>query len=251
LDKFEKLRILVLDDSEDSLMSTAGEVGIYVDRNQIFCTTKAAEVQELIEKNSINTMFIDIDLGEKTNGFETAARMRGKFPNVNCIFCTGHPEYALDGYDYDPLDFVIKPINLLKLQRVLVKAADALQPIPKQHSENIAILTEGGFRLVNTDDVVYVEKILRKVIINLKGGDKVVSRYSILQLEKIFDGFDFFRPHQSFLVPIREISDVQAEEGMRGNFNIKLKDSSAKIPLARGKFAQLKEMLAERGIKFI
>ena len=250
MENYDKLRILVLDDNEDSLLATVSEIGIYVNKGNIFSTVDPSSVERMILENHINTAFIDIDLGE-TNGFDAATRIQKTYPEVNCIFCTGHPEYALDGYDYDPLDFIVKPINLLKLERVLKKAEEALSPIADPASEKIAILTEGGFKLVDTEDIIYVEKVLRKVIIHGQNDTTVVSRYSIGQLEKIFEGYGFFKPHQSFLVPIGEIKDVHAEESMRGSFYISLKRSSAKVPLARGNLKPLKEILEARGFKFI
>ena len=233
----KKLKILVLDDDWDSLMATVSEIGIYVDKGNIVYTQDPGEVISLIESDNVNTAFLDIDLGD-TNGFDAATSIHITHPEVNCIFCTGHPEYALDGYDYNPLDFVVKPVNLLKLERVLKKAEAALstwevKPVP---SEKIAILTGGGFQLVDTDDVVYVEKILRKVIIHTKNNVDISTKYSIGQLEKIFEGYDFFRPHQSFLVPLREIRNVHAEEGIRGSFYITLKNSKAKVNLSRNNY---------------
>jgi DNA-binding LytR/AlgR family response regulator len=251
----ELLKILVLDDDADALDSTVRAVGSYVSKDRIFAANRVSDALDLIEKNEINTAFIDINLGEDS-GFQVAARLHNLFPHVSLVFCTGHQEYALEGYDYDPLGFLMKPVSLIRLEKILHKAA-RIASSSGEHAvsaedrpQAVAVSTSGGFNMINPDDIYYIEKKSRKAIIYCHGGEVTVSRYSLNQLEEIFSDVSFFQPHRAYLVPLQEIQNVIIDETKEA-YSMTLKRSDTKIPMARGKPNELKKILACHGIKFI
>jgi DNA-binding LytR/AlgR family response regulator len=77
-----------------------------------------------------------------------------------------------------------------------------------------------------------------------------VAKYNLTQLEEILAPHNFFRCHQSFIVPIKKIRYVKSNEFGK-TYSIMLRECYEEIPLSRGKHAEMKELLEKHGIKFV
>ena len=86
--------------------------------------TSAENFQSLLTDNSVDLLFLDICLKENT-GFSVAAYLKKNFPDIMVVFVTGFENFAIDGYEYEPLDFLAKPVSLSKLTRVLNHALES------------------------------------------------------------------------------------------------------------------------------
>ena len=117
-------------------------------------------------------------------------------------------------------------------------------------SKKIGINAEGGYQIVDVDSILYIEKKGRKIYINTKGKKSLVSKYNLTQLEEILQPHEFFRCHQSFIVPIRKIRYVKNNQFGK-TYSIILRESYDEIPLSRSKHAEIKERLSQYGIKFV
>ena len=195
------------------------------------------------------------------SGIELAKRLSSFLPEISIIFCTGHAYFAADCYDFEPVDFVTKPINTARIQRAIERAQKKLRNTiseitiandkkPDTKSKKIGINAEGGYQIMDVDNILFIEKKGRKVYINTKGKKSLVSKYNLTQLEEILAPHDFFRCHQSFIVPIKKIRYVKNNQFGK-TYSIILKESYDEIPLSRSKHAEIKEKLELYGIKFV
>ena len=158
------------------------------------------------------------------------------------------------------MDFITKPINTARIQRAIERAekrlrntigefnVDKKNEAPK--SKKIGINVEGGYQILDVDNILFIEKRARKIYINTKGKNSLVSKYNLTQLEEILAPHDFFRCHQSFIVPIKKIKYVKSNQFGK-TYSIILKESYDEIPLSRSKHAEIKEKLEQFGIKFV
>lgn len=244
------LSVLVIDDDEISLEATKEALGYYIPKEKIFCTTDMKSAILILKSEAINLILLDIEM-KINNGFEVAQFLKREYPGIPFIFLTGHTQFALEGYAYAPLDFLTKPVNLLRLKEALEKASEKNKAnAAASGGKKIGINVEGGFTLLNIDEIIYIEKKMRKVYIYSKNGELHITRYTMEQLQNIFEEFDFFRTHQSFLVPIKQISNVEIDE-FRNSYIIHLKDSNVTVPLSRNKYGEFKETLKAKGIRFV
>lgn len=199
------------------------------------------DVIEFLQNNIIDLLFLDIEMGE-IDGIEVARKIKLIHPNTLVIFVTGHPGFALEGYEVYPVDFLIKPINMIRLERALnkVKEINSYRLIENDHK--IAMNVNSGIKIVNISDILYIEKQGRKISVVCKKNEIIYSRESMKDLESLFSSFDFYRPHQSFLVPIKQIKAIYPDKYTR-SYIIKLFDSNINIPVSRNKYPKLKEIL--------
>lgn len=241
------IRILIVDDEEVSREATKTILNHY-DVEIVGEAESGLTAMLLIKENpDIDLVMLDIEM-KNDSGFDIAEYINNNFPSINIVFLTGHVGFALDGYRFEPMDFLTKPINVMRLEKVLQKVNELKNNDIQINVEKIGIHVEGGYDIINVDDILYIEKRLRKIYLVMKGTEKVISKYSMEKLEMIFEKYDFVRVYQSFLVPAKHIASIY-EDGNRVYY-VTLDNAKVKIPLSRNKYVELKEGMEKRGILF-
>lgn len=202
------------------------------------------DVIGFLQNNDIDLLFLDIEMGQ-IHGIELARHIKSIYPNILVIFVTGHTEFALEGYEVYPVDFLIKPINTPRLERALNKVKEIKSSRLIKNNYKIGINVDSGIKMVNISDILYIEKQGRKVSIICKNNEIIYSKESMKNLEALFSSFKFYRPHQSFLVPIKQIKSIYPDKYTR-SYVIQLFDSNTNIPVSRNKYSKLKELLEKQ-----
>lgn len=163
--------------------------------------------------------FLDIEM-EKLNGMEVARIVREKAPAMSLVFATAYVEYALEGYEVQALDYLLKPIEVGKIQRVLERFL-AYQPEEAEY----AIFDVAGVPMrINLDDLLYAEASQREVL--LFRVDKAVLSVSIT-LKEFTELVDerFISPHRSYVVNLQHVGKLLKQD-------VEL-TTGTKIPLSR------------------
>jgi len=253
------IRTIVVDDEHTSAEATIAMLKKFPIIDVIEYIDNSPELISQLPHLDAELLILDIEM-PYNNGMNVASFVKKKYPKIEIIFCTGHAYFAADCYDFEPVDFITKPINAARIQRAIERAqkrlrntiseiaADVKNEAPK--SKKIGINVEGGYQILDVDNILYIEKRARKIYINTKGKNSLVSKYNLTQLEEILAPHDFFRCHQSFIVPIKKIRYVKNNQFGK-TYSIILKESYDEIPLSRSKHAEIKEKLEQFGIKFI
>ncbi len=254
----EPIKTVVVDDDHTSAAATmailkkfpAVEVTEYIDNSP--------ELMSRLPDLGAELLILDIEM-PYNNGMNVASIVKKKYPKIEIIFCTGHAYFAADCYDFEPVDFVTKPINEARIQRAIERAQKKLRADADRNSEaknvqrkskKIGINIEGGYRIIEVESILYIEKKARKVYIHTNSGKSFVAKYNLTQLEEILSPHNFFRCHQSFIVPIKKIRYVKSNEFGK-TYSIMLRECYEEIPLSRSKHAEIKETLEQYGIKFV
>ena len=146
-----------------------------------------------------NLAFLDIEMA-KLNGMEVARIVREKALDLELVFATAYAEYAIEGYEVQALDYLLKPINVEKITRVLTRY---LEELPEEAAYIIVDIAGQPSRL-NLDDVIYVEADGGEVIVVLE--EKTLSlKMSLTEFEKLLDE-RFVSTHRSYLVNLQYVS---------------------------------------------
>ncbi len=202
-----------------------------------------------LQSQQIDLAFLDIELGTDS-GFQLARHIHKAFPACMVIFLTGHVNFALEGYEYGPVDFLVKPVNLMRLEQALLQVRARLEPYAAQAAAEdacIGIQSGNQLEIVNVQKILYLEKKGWKVLLVCEDGKTISSRDSLQTLEPTFLPRGFFRCHQSFLIPVRRIRSVQLDES-KYTYSIYLDGTDTPIPLSRNRVSGLRQMLSERGL---
>lgn len=254
----EPIRTIVVDDEHPSGEATIAVLKQFPYINVIDYIDNSPELMSKLDQINAELIILDIEMPHN-NGLNVASYVKKKHPKIEIIFCTGHAYFAADCYDFEPVDFVTKPLNVPRMQRALERAQKKLRNTISEFmatekseakSKKIGINVEGGYTILDVNNIQYIEKRGRKIYINTKDKKSLISKYNLTQLEEILAPHDFFRCHQSFIVPMKRIRYVKNNQFGK-TYSIILKESYDEIPLSRGKHAEMKEKLEQYGIKFV
>ncbi|WP_346880437.1 LytTR family DNA-binding domain-containing protein [Clostridium sp. UBA3061] len=245
-----QLKVLLVDDEDICLEDLKSTLATFKYINVIGEARSGSDTVKFLQKyeKEVDLIFLDIEIKD-INGFELAKHIQSAYSYVKIIFLTGHVGFALKGYEFQPVDFLTKPINIIRLEQSLLRVK-SLKTSEKVNTEiKIGIHVEGGFEIITVNDILYIEKRGRKVCIICKDGLVFNSSDSVQKLESIFQNYGFFRSHQSFIIPTNKIKRISSDKFSRV-YGVKLEDVEENIPLSREKYNELKELLKNEEMEF-
>jgi DNA-binding LytR/AlgR family response regulator len=209
----KQLRCLIIDDKPlaiDILADYAGKVPFL---QLIGTTTNPIEGLHLLREQNIDLVFLDIQMPELT-GLQFI-KIAGK--QCKIILTTAYAEYALDGYEHDVVDYLLKPIAFDRFYRAAEKALQAIAPADKtapQLSQSEAapeylfVKTEYRIQKVDLKDILYIEGLQNYMAIVTTVG-RILSLQTLKKLEEQLPQKEFVRVHKSFIVSLRHINAIE------------------------------------------
>ncbi len=177
-----------------------------------------------LENTPVDLIFLDINMPD-LSGTSLAKLISGK---VQVIFTTAYSEFAVEGFELDATDYLLKPIDFERFLKASLKAkSKAEQPIAKESAlnqkRNILINTSGKIFQITIDEFLYAEKLGNDMFLHLPGNRKLQCRISIKELlDQLPDGF--CQVHKSFVVSLSKIDQLEKNQ---------LSINDYKIPIGR------------------
>jgi DNA-binding LytR/AlgR family response regulator len=179
--------------------------------NLIQKCNNALEANEALKKHDIDLMFLDIQMPQLT-GIDFLKTLTN--PPV-VIFTTAYPNYAIEGFELDALDYLLKPISLERFMKAANKAIDQINLKNSEGSGGGAdgedfIFVKADKKLVKVKyaDIIYIEGLKDYVIIRLAEGKRVITLQTMKSLESKLPANLFKRIHRSYIVGITKIEAV-------------------------------------------
>jgi DNA-binding LytR/AlgR family response regulator len=176
--------------------------------------TDALHALEDLRSNDIDLIFLDINL-PKLKGFDFIQTLKNP-PHI--IITTAYHEYALQGYELNVVDYLLKPIEFSRF----LKAVNKLKMLNSLKSYSLPVFIPSGssYMFVNTskkkvklyfNDILYIESL--KEYIKIYTADKIiVTKYQLGQIEEHLPKEDFLRIHRSFIVAKEKIDAFTSTE---------------------------------------
>jgi two-component system, LytTR family, response regulator len=181
-------------------------------------TTNAVEALMRIQQGDIRILFLDIQMPDLT-GIQFMQLIKGQ--NCKVILTTAYAQYALEGYEYDVIDYLLKPISFDRFLKSVQKAQQILNPSPTlfqpQTIDNqlvapvepvpmvqdfIFIKTEYKLQRVPHNDILFIEGGKDYITIHtLK--ERILSLTPLSKLQELLPVPTFLRVHKSWLVAVR------------------------------------------------
>lgn len=241
---FEGL-VLLVDDQPVAAEDSLAALKVYVPQEQILYAKSAGRAMEIMDTREISLVFLDIEMPEE-NGFALAAYIDKNHANIPYVFLTGHADFAAESYDYEPVDFITKPVDVMRLGKTFERVENKASV---SDMEKVGVRVGQEYVMVEPRNISYICKEKRKIWMRLKDGREYQSASSLDELELIFGDYGFFRCHQSFILPVRDIERLSPSKF--GQTYEATLSGGAVIPVSRGKYTKLKEELEFSGIPFV
>lgn len=159
----------------------------------------ASEAMEVLHNNSVDLMFLDVQMPDLT-GINFLKSLKSK-PIV--ILTTAYPDYALEGYALDVIDYLLKPISFERFLLSVNKVTEQIKLIKGQNLKEavgyITIKSEHRIHKVNYEDILYIEGLKEYVIFHLKQDKRLITLEALKKLEELLPD-KFMRIHRSYII---------------------------------------------------
>lgn len=154
-------------------------------------------------KKGADVIFFDIQMPQ-LSGMEAAKLIREKDPSVLIVFTTNLPQFAIQGYEVEAIDYMLKPIAYLPFSSLLSKIQ---RIVSQKQGKEILITSQEGTAKVLARDILYVESQNHKILYHTE--KKIYEEWSSLkEVEKKLPPKEFFRCNNCYLVGLAHVDGV-------------------------------------------
>jgi DNA-binding LytR/AlgR family response regulator len=171
----------------------------------------AFEAMEIIHKTKIQLLFIDINMPD-LSGMEFVKSLTDK-PYV--VFTTAYSEYALEGFQVDAVDYLLKPITFSNFLKAANKVKNLIELTENSQKESIRttashLFVKSEYKLIRIelDDIKYIESQHEYIKIHLISSSPVMTQLSLKSIEEQLPSDRFMRVHRSYIVNLAKISVI-------------------------------------------
>ncbi|MCQ2218569.1 MAG: LytTR family DNA-binding domain-containing protein [Paludibacteraceae bacterium] len=206
----EQIRVLVIDDEFPARKLLTEYVSKIPNLQLVAACEDAMTASSLLQQQAVDLILSDIQMPE-LSGLDFIRSMKEK-PLV--IFTTAYSEYAIDSYELDAVDYLLKPIPFPRFMQAINKAVDRLrlrqQSLPTVASKDY-FMVKADHKLYRIDyaDLLFVEGQSEYVTFHMKDKKNVTAYYSLKKLEEELPNNDFVRVHKSYIVSVSKIESVE------------------------------------------
>jgi two-component system, LytTR family, response regulator len=223
-----KIRCLIIDDKPLALDILEDYIAKIPFLTLILRTENPIEGLEWVQNGSVDLVFLDIQMPELT-GIQFMKIIKGK---CKVILTTAYSEYALDGYEFDVIDYLMKPIPFERFYKAALKAKEILDvpemtstpSVPKEFgmskhaifspkneeeaTDFIFVKTEHKIQNIPLNSIFFVESMQNYVAFHTENG-RILSLQNLRTLEEKLPSPRFIRVHKSYIVAVSKIESVE------------------------------------------
>jgi DNA-binding LytR/AlgR family response regulator len=182
-------------------------------------------LDKILQNQAIDLIFLDIQM-PLMNGLEYL-KLNSRLPMV--IITTAYPSYALEGYNFDVVDYLVKPITFSRFYKAVTKARDLhilkqkTLDIDKEslveNPDSFFIKCDNKHERILKSDILYVQALENYVQITTQQG-KFMTLLPLKTIEKYLENDRFIKTHKSFLVAIDKVETIENQWVKIQNFTI-------------------------------
>lgn len=223
-----KTRCLIVDDEPLAIQLLTTHVQ-QMDTLEIAGTcSNALKASEMLRTTNVDLLFLDIKMPQMT-GIDFLKMLRQP-PAV--IFTTAYREYALEGYELDVVDYLLKPITFDRffkaMERYYARKMPAAVPAatlntPAEACIHIRIANKTHRLPVN--DILYIESLKDYIAVHRTDGSSLSAKYKISELEEELKGQPFLRIHRSFIVNLQKVTAYTMQDVEIGKIELPIGNS--------------------------
>lgn len=205
------IRCIAIDDEPLALKQMVN----YIDKTPFLELTghfeSALQAITFLQENEVDLMFVDINMPD-LSGMDFVKSLNNP-PKV--IFTTAYSEYALEGFQVDAVDYLLKPIDYPLFLKAAEKANDRIQAREKDKTEIqgddnfLFIKSEYKILRINLSDIKYIEGMREYVRIHRESDKAIMTLMSMKKMEEFLPKTKFMRVHRSYIVNLDKITTVE------------------------------------------
>ncbi|NRA72220.1 MAG: response regulator transcription factor [Gammaproteobacteria bacterium] len=242
------LKILIVDDERLARVELKRLLNKIADIEIVAEASNAQDALNCLQNHSIDLVFLDIQM-PGMSGLELADQID---PTVQFVFCTAFNEHAVDAFSLNATDYLMKPVNPLRLQQSIERAQQHLIAQQEQSSslnnltnnylpDNHGLLLKFGdsSRIVRLSEIERFESIGNHVAVYCQSGKSYIHS-SLTKIERRLDPHLFFKASRGEIIRVDSIEKI--EEGMAIGSLLAVMNSGLQIEVSRRQAQSLKQL---------
>ncbi len=226
------LNCIIIDSNKKDLKLTKEQVMRLPFLNLIGFYYKTREALLALHRESVDLIFTETEMPE-LSGMEL---MKNILPRPKVIFVTAHPQYALESYNVNAIDYLLKPLSDTRFEKAAAKAMELsrlqdlsqIKPIlPDENPDYIFVTSNYSLVKVNLEEVSHIEglKDYLKIYTSTQT-NPILTRMTMKALETKLPPQRFFRVHKSYIVALGKIEAIRNQRVKIGSYMIPVSDSN-------------------------
>lgn len=224
------IKCLVVDDEQPAVDIIAAYVQQVPYLQLVATTTSPLKGIQIMQEQKIDLVFLDIQMPEVTGiDFVKAIGNRCKV-----VFVTAYNQYAIEGFDLDVVDYLLKPVSFARFLKTAQKVKDTVEPAKLYHPAAASSMdfimvhgdSKGKLIKIELDEIDYIEGMGNYVAF-FCGARKTLSLMNMKDLEDSLPKDRFMRVHKSFIVSVTKIA------GVEGNIILIKQNPKAQISIGK------------------
>ena len=211
------VRCIAIDDEPMALR----QIKSYIERTEqlelVATCHSAREAQEVLKTTKVDLLFVDINMPDM-NGLDF---VRSIDTGNYIVFTTAHPEFALEGFKLNAIDYLLKPFSYEEFMKATQKVISLVDLVERCHAaesaiaQNEAETTDQGVisvkadyktQLVKVADIVYLESAGEYVRLHIEGSSTITTLFRLKNMETTLPADSFLRVHRSYIVNLKRIA---------------------------------------------
>lgn len=240
------VRCIAIDDEPMALR----QIKSYIERTEqlelVAACRSAAEAQEVMNTTNVDMLFVDINMPDM-NGVDF---VRSLDTTHYIIFTTAHPEFAIEGFKLNAIDYLLKPFSYEEFMKASQKVISLVDLVERCHAaesaiaqneaeaadkEVISVKADYKTQLVKVADIVYLESAGEYVRLHIEGSSTITTLFRLKNMETTLPSNSFLRVHRSYIVNLKRIASY----------------TKGRIFLDNGEYIPLGENYKERFFEYI
>ena len=200
----------VIDDEYHAIETLTGYISKFPGLNLIgSCINPLKAIDEITNSTQVDIVFLDVDMPE-LSGLDVADIIS---PYAAIIFTTAYPNYAVQAFEKNGSDFILKPISFERFTKSVTKVQNLIRSkkLAEQHTEDEHFFINPGVKgrmiQLSYSEIIYIEGLKNYVVIYTHEG-KFITYLSMREIEKSIPMSRFVRIHKSYIINVDRIKSI-------------------------------------------
>ncbi|MEI8048050.1 MAG: LytTR family DNA-binding domain-containing protein [Bacteroidota bacterium] len=206
------IRCIAIDDEPLAVKKVAGYIQKVPFLELVAECRNAAEALKILDTTDVQLLFIDINMPD-ISGMEFVKSLAIK-PYI--VFTTAYSEYAIEGFQVDAVDYLLKPITFSNFLKAANKVKNLVELTANSQKESVKttanhLFVKSDYKLIRIElyDIKYIESQHEYIKIHLVNSNPVMTQLSLKSIEEQLPSDRFMRVHRSFIVNLAKVSVIE------------------------------------------
>lgn len=204
-----EMKVIIAEDDLPSQTILAHFLELLPEYKVVGKAQNGEEFYEMVLKENPDIVLVDINM-PVLNGIKAGSACKEMLPNLQVIFITGYDEFAIEAFNISATDYIVKPIERVRLLVALEKAKKQIQLSKKKNKapNKLYIKSNNSFHYLSVDDILFIEKEGRRTILHTST-NQFETLESLQEIEERLPSY-FFKTHRSYVVNLKTIERIDS-----------------------------------------